>query len=290
MYYISNYVCTPVIICTIYLHMISVGQSCPCPPFGVQDGSVGGWGSSYLNCSGVCRVCCLDFFFIDPPWVYLLLHFPTKEKLHRAYRPSPKKSSTSKQEHLRILRSSYLFRNDLNIMIEFRMIDKMSGWLLISPLIAMIICHFQRSPWMEEGKWTSAIICPSGIALDPDSSPYVRLWGLRQSPAPVEVIWCFVACSDHPGINWNVSFESFDPRRCLFYPILQVLFLGANMWKKQKVQAPTSMPIQYNYWGYSRRGHIFYHPLSLAVLQPQKKVQTASVHSKATISHNLGRG
>ena len=115
------------------------------------------------------------------------------------------------------------------------MIDKMSGWLLISPLIARIICHFQRSPWMEEGKWTSATICPSGIALDPDSSPYVRLWGLRQSPAPVEVIWCFVACSDHPGINWNVSFESFDPRRCLFYPILQVLFLGANMWKKQKV-------------------------------------------------------
>lgn len=119
-------------------------------------------------------------------------------------------------------------------MIEFRVIDKMSGWLLISPLIAMIICHFQRSPWMEEGKWTSAIICPSGIALDPDSSPYVRLWGLRQSPAPVEVIWCFVACSDHPGINWNVSFESFDPRRCLFYPILQVLFLGANMWKNKR--------------------------------------------------------
>ena len=40
--YVYNYVCTPVIICTIYLHMISVGQSSPCPPFGVQDGSMGG--------------------------------------------------------------------------------------------------------------------------------------------------------------------------------------------------------------------------------------------------------
>lgn len=132
-------------------------------------------------------------------------------------------------------------------------------------------------------------ICPSGIALDPDSSPCVRLWGLRH-PAPVEVIWCFMACSDHPGINWNVSPESFDPRRCLFYPILQVFFLGANMWKNKRYKHRLPCPFNTTIGGTAGGGTSFTILWSLQCGSPKKKVQTASVHSKATISHNLGWG